>query len=772
METAKQTYPPGEPIRSPGDFRRAGSTLTVDAGRQHQVRRLGLALLFTVALYLLVIAFFAIQKNDWQMWVLLGYTSASFLALARLLRLRPSDSRTAMVILTIGISLVLIVSILVAETGLKLGLITVVLGVLLANRFLPPESARRAMIAGAACSLAAAGFDYLHPVFQIEGPVVAALPVGIGLLGLAFTLALGLWSFPRQPLATKTMLILLLVGLLPFGLAAFTVRETSKKTLTEASNSRLAIAAEDTAAKIDAFFSERLAEIETYGSSQAFARYLEPSRPISDGPPDTSGVESLLWQYAGRHEADVLSCALLDLEGTNLVDTKPAYQGKDESYTDYFRAPVLEGRSPFASPVKVFQSSPQVKAVLVFSRAILDESGRPLGVLRVKYDAHVLQHLVEEASSSAGPGSYAVLFDEYHLQLANGLEPKRFLTGISPLTPGQVFTLDRSERIPDLSLNAVLGEFPELNTYLDSASINRESPMARTIQNDGQVEQVAIAALSEKPWTLAFFQPHGEVFAPLEAQTRGFLLSSVISASLIVLVGTAVAGRVTQSMDRIIGLLNQAAVGDTGIHPASFPGEFSDWSDAFRQLTGHLRREQHQNGRKIEMAQQQLNTFSKIVRHIQGAIEPEDLLQGVVDLLLADLGYYAVQVFLLREGGERLELRASNKNLAGRASPGSIRLQGSSSTLARAVGEKRTIHEHRMVHDSLTENPQRLAASRSEACLPIIYQGRVLGVLNIQQNRAEGLSEADIEMLEGIAGQIAIGLTLTQRGGSAPRDPG
>src|SRR5205085_1745250 len=125
-------------------------------------------------------------------------------------------------------------------------------------------------------------------------------------------------------------------------------------------------------------------------------------------------------------------------------------------------------------------------------------------------------------------------------------------------------------------------------------------------------------------------------------------------------------------------------------------------------------------------------------RQIATILSPERLLQDVADLTKERFSLYHAHIFALNTAGDTLELTAG-AGYVGRqmvAEGRQIALDNAQSIVASAARTRRGV----IINDitqSATFLPHRLLPNtRSEMAVPLIARGRVLGVLDVQSDKA------------------------------------
>lgn len=156
----------------------------------------------------------------------------------------------------------------------------------------------------------------------------------------------------------------------------------------------------------------------------------------------------------------------------------------------------------------------------------------------------------------------------------------------------------------------------------------------------------------------------------------------------------------------------------------------------------------------------QLRVAAEIARRLGTILDPDQLLEQVVELLQSRFALYHAHVYLLDEVTGRLVMRAGAGEVGRvlRKRGHAIPLNAEKSMVARAAREHETI----LANDTSLEpdflpNPL-LPQTRSEVSIPLIVGDRVLGVLDVQDDRPNRFSQADVDTFTTLAGQIATAL--------------
>ncbi len=156
----------------------------------------------------------------------------------------------------------------------------------------------------------------------------------------------------------------------------------------------------------------------------------------------------------------------------------------------------------------------------------------------------------------------------------------------------------------------------------------------------------------------------------------------------------------------------------------------------------------------------QLRVAAEIARRLGTILDPEQLLEQVVELLQSRFGLYHAHVYLVDEATGQLVMRAGAGEVGRvlRKRGHAIPLDAERSMVARAAREHETI----LANDTSQEpdflpNPL-LPQTRSEVSIPLIIGDRVLGVLDVQDDRVNRFTQADVDTFTTLAGQIATAL--------------
>jgi GAF domain-containing protein len=155
-----------------------------------------------------------------------------------------------------------------------------------------------------------------------------------------------------------------------------------------------------------------------------------------------------------------------------------------------------------------------------------------------------------------------------------------------------------------------------------------------------------------------------------------------------------------------------------------------------------------------------LETSAEVSRRLSTILDLNQLLAEVVNQIQESFGYYYAHLYLLDRKAEKLVMAAGTGQAGAemKAQGHYIPLDAQISLVAKAArtGEIVRGDNVRETQDWLP-NPL-LPDTYSEMAVPIILDGQVVGVLDVQENKIAGLDESDASLLRALANQVAVAI--------------
>ena len=188
------------------------------------------------------------------------------------------------------------------------------------------------------------------------------------------------------------------------------------------------------------------------------------------------------------------------------------------------------------------------------------------------------------------------------------------------------------------------------------------------------------------------------------------------------------------------------------------PGALELANNIAKQVSAHI-----ENLRLFELNERrarELETVAVVSTTVSTVLDPDELLQSVVDLTKERFNLYHAHIYLADESWNTL-LLASGAGEIGRqmvTAGHAIQIDAEKSLVARATRERIAliVNDVRAEPDFLP-NPY-LPDTRSEMAVPMISGDRVIGVFDIQSNVAGYFSQEDANIYTTLASQVAVAL--------------
>jgi PAS domain S-box-containing protein len=232
---------------------------------------------------------------------------------------------------------------------------------------------------------------------------------------------------------------------------------------------------------------------------------------------------------------------------------------------------------------------------------------------------------------------------------------------------------------------------------------------------------------------------------------------TLIIAILVTYLGSR---RIIRPLVQLAGHARQFAKGDwTARAEVKSRDEIGLLADSFNHMVEQISDLYRSLELKVEERTRQLRTASEVGQIATSANSRYDMIQRAVHLVVERFGFSFASIFLVDESGSTAVLEEVSSPEGQKNVSRGYRVPVSPDSL---IGWTVIYKQARVVDDISTEkiaqNELLLPQSRSEIAIPITAGNQVLGVFEVQSERAQGFENETVSVLQTLANQISNGL--------------
>ncbi len=368
------------------------------------------------------------------------------------------------------------------------------------------------------------------------------------------------------------------------------------------------------------------------------------------------------------------------------------------------------------------------------------------------------------SSQTTGPSHLiGILYSNYSLKSLEDLMVASQVGETQSITvhlPGYQLALDENDKLQifteEIVSEAVLEEAREAEAGYAFVNLDGVTHLFSVEHINTLNHQPIVDDLN---WWASVQQAEAEALASVSQQQRLIILLG----TLVVLVAGGAAAFtgtwLTAPILRLTTIAKEVSNGNLEVQAeVTTQDEIGTLATVFNGMTAQVRESIHTLEQRVADRTRALEISGNVSRQLSNILDQQELVKAVVKQVRTAFNYYHAHIYLFDDIGENLIMMGGTGEAGRQMLANKHQIAAGKGLVGRAgqTGRPVLVPDTSKAEDWLP-NPL-LPYTKAEIAVPIMSGDKVWGVLDVQHNVTNGLSQVDVDLLDAIANQAAVAL--------------
>jgi signal transduction histidine kinase len=259
-------------------------------------------------------------------------------------------------------------------------------------------------------------------------------------------------------------------------------------------------------------------------------------------------------------------------------------------------------------------------------------------------------------------------------------------------------------------------------------------------------------------------QEQSEAFETLFTLARAVIIFTLLLAVLALVAAFLTTRRIVTPVQSLVQAAEAMTRGELKTRvEIDQQDEFGSLSVSFNSMAAELERtfsDLEGSNRSLAHRAAQLGTITRVSQATTGFLDLDRLLSTVANVIQQSFNYYAVILYLLETDDTTLIARAAAGANAEEIVTSGLRWEVGSQPSGKAALAQRLLNAEQISNQSALTPDVLLPDTKSQVSILLMVEGgqKLIGVLDIQSDKADGIGADQMSVLQILADQIAIAI--------------